>query len=285
MTQFKLLALDIDGTLVGPDQTVAGDVVEALAAARAVGLRVCLATGRSHAESVGIWRQLGVEPPFEPMILVGGAIVGEPDTGRTLYQRAMPWPVACEFADALGELGHLPMALLDRWRCGVDYLVTGAGDHGAAGRDWFSKMDVRVRRVGRLADLEEPAEVLRISAVAEPARARSVAGQLQGRFDGRLNVHSILAPNYGVTIVEAHAADATKMTALRYIAQGLRIGSRRIAAVGDDINDLPMIRGAGRGGARPQAPPSLLEAADHVARDGLAAFMDQLVSGRFDPTP
>jgi hydroxymethylpyrimidine pyrophosphatase-like HAD family hydrolase len=246
---------------------------------------VCLATGRSHAESAGIWRQLRLEPPFEPIILVGGAIVGEPDTGRTLYQRTMPWPVACEFADALGELGHVAMVLLDAWRWGVDYLVTRAGDHDAAGRDWFSKMDVRVRRVGRLADAADRPEVLRISAVAQASRARSVAEQLQARFDGRLNVHAILAPNYRVTIVEAHAADANKMTALKYIAGGLRIASRRIAAVGDDINDLPMIRGAGLGVAMPHAPQSLLDAADRVARDGLAAFVRRLAAGRFDPAP
>ncbi len=285
MTQYGLLALDIDGTLVGPDQIVAGDVVEALVAARAGGLRVCLATGRSHAESVGIWRQLRLEPPFEPIILVGGAIVGEPDTGRTLYQRTMPWPVACELADALGELGHVAMVLLDGWRWGVDYLVTQAGDHDAAGRDWFSKMDVRVRRVGRLADAADRPEVLRISAVMQAARARSLAEQLQARFDGRLNVHAILAPNYHVTIVEAHAADANKMTALKYVAQGLRIASRRIAAVGDDINDLPMIRGAGLGVAMLHAPQSLLDAADRVARDGLAAFVRRLAAGRFDPAP
>jgi Cof subfamily protein (haloacid dehalogenase superfamily) len=285
MTQYGLLAVDIDGTLVGPDQAVAGDVVEALAAARAEGLRVCLATGRSHAESVGIWRQLRLQPPFEPIILVGGAVVAEPDTGRTLYQRTIPWPVACELADALGERGHVAMVLLDAWRWGVDYLVTEAGDHDAAGRDWFSKMDVRVRRVGRLADVADPPEVLRISAVPQPARARPLAEQLQGQFDGRLNVQAILAPNYHVTIVEAHAAGATKMTALRYIAQGLRMPARRLAAVGDDINDLPMIRGAGLGAAMPHAPQGLLDAADHVARGGLAPFVRELLAGRFDAAP
>jgi len=70
MAYFRLLALDIDGTLVGPDQVVAPDVVAALAPAAEGGLRICLATGRSYAESVGIWRQLHLPGPGEAMILV-----------------------------------------------------------------------------------------------------------------------------------------------------------------------------------------------------------------------
>ena len=285
MRQYRLLALDIDGTLVGSGPVVADAVVGAVAAARAGGLSVCLATGRSHAESVDVWRQIRLQPPFEPIVLVGGALVSEPDTGRTLYQRAIPFPVACEFADALGERGHVAMALVDAWRYGVDYLVTETGDQAVASRDWFSKMNVGVRRLARLADATERPEVLRVSAVVEPARARSVGEQLQGRFRGQLNVHSIVAPNYGVTIVEAHAAGADKMTALRYLAQGLGINTRQIVAVGDDINDLPMIRGAGLGVAMPHAPRSLLDAAGHVAREGLAAFIGQLAAGEFRDAP
>jgi hypothetical protein len=283
MAHYKLLALDIDGTLVGPDQAVAEETVDALAAAERAGLRVCLATGRSYAESIGIWRQLRLLAPPQPMILVGGALVSEPDTARTLCQRPIPFQTACEFADALGQLGHAAMVLVDAWRHGVDYLVTAGGDQHAASRDWFSKMGVRVRRVDRLADASDAPEPLRISAVAEPQAARAVAGDLMQRFDGRLNVHAILAPNYGVTVVEAHAAGADKLSAIKYVAQGLRIGTGRIAAVGDDVNDLPMVQGVGLGAAMPHAPPELLAAARHVARGGLAAFVRELLAGRLDP--
>lgn len=283
MTHCKLLALDIDGTLVGADQIVPDDVVDAVAAASAAGLAVCIATGRSYDESIGIWRQLRLPAPPEPMILVGGAMVGEPQTGRTLYQHAIDWPLACRFADTLNEMGFVAMAFVDAWRYGVDYLVAESGDRQAARREWFSKMNVRVRRLSRLADALDAPEVLRISAVAPPDRAHAAAAELKGRFDGELNVHSILAPNYGVTIVEAHAAGANKMTALRYIAQGLRISPSRIAAVGDDINDLPMLRGAAVGVAMPAAPQSLLDAADHVAHAGLADVIRRLTAGEFDP--
>jgi HAD superfamily hydrolase (TIGR01484 family) len=282
MTRFKLLALDLDGTLIGRDGVVAADVVEAIAEAEAAGVGICAATGRSYVESAGIWRQLRLLSPPQPMILVGGAIVAEAHTGRTLWQKAIPQAAACELADALGRMGYVAMVLVDAWRHGVDYIVTAQGDHDAASRDWFSKMNVRVQRVERLADAAEGPEALRISTVVQPALAGVMAAELAGRFAGRLTVRAIEAPNYGVMIVEAHAAGADKMAGLRYIAQGLRVPLSQTAAVGDDTNDLTMVRGAGLGAAMPHAPRVLLDAADRVVEAGLADFIRRLAAGEID---
>ncbi|MBS3821775.1 MAG: HAD hydrolase family protein, partial [Phycisphaerae bacterium] len=76
----KLLALDVDGTLVQPDNRVAPDVRTAIADVAGAGLRVCLATGRSYVETVDVWQQLAwpVDRPAEAMAVVGGAMVVEP---------------------------------------------------------------------------------------------------------------------------------------------------------------------------------------------------------------
>jgi 5-amino-6-(5-phospho-D-ribitylamino)uracil phosphatase len=282
MTRYRLLALDFDGTLVGRDGVVAGEVVEAIAQAEAAGVRVCAATGRSYVESAGIWRQLRLLRPPHPMILVGGAVVAEAETGRTLWQKAIPHEAACDLAEALGRMGYVAMVLVDGWRHGVDYIVTAHGDHGSASRDWFSKMNVRVQRVEHLADVAEGPEALRISTVVQPDLAAVMAAELGGRFADRLTVRAIEAPNYGVTIVEAHAAGADKMAGLRYIAQGLRLPLSQTAAVGDDTNDLTMVRGAGLGAAMPHAPKILLDAADHVVEGGLADFIRRLTAGEID---
>jgi Cof subfamily protein (haloacid dehalogenase superfamily) len=289
MTRFKLLALDVDGTLVGPDGVVGPDIRAAVAAARAAGLAVCLATGRSYRESRGVWEQLRLEGPHEPMVTVGGAMVCQSDTGRTLYHRSMPRSVARRLGSAMNDRGYVAMALVDGWRNAVDYLVTQGGDHHAAGRDWFSKMAVRIKKVASLADAPADMAILRISTVVEDAEARRMAAELSRQFAGQLNVHAILAPNYGVTVVEAHAVGADKMTALRYVAQPMRVGAGLIAAVGDDVNDMPMVRGAGLGAAMGHAPDALKAAADVIVNDGsgdgrpgLADFIRRLVAGEYD---
>ena len=280
--KYRLLALDVDGTLVGPDDVVSEEIRRALRAAEAAGLRVCLATGRSRSECLHIWRQIGLTAAAAPMICVGGAIVSEARAGRTLYAKAIPSDVATAFADAMGDAGYSAMAIVDGWRWGVDYYWTTRGDVADAQRRWFDKMDVRVRRVERLSDVPDMPRPLRISAVADPDGARELERQLRERFDGQLTINAILAPNYHVMIVEAHAVGADKLSALTYVAQGEGVALSKVAAVGDDVNDVPMVRGAGLGAAMPGAPDVLRRAADVQAERGLAEFVDALLAGRFD---
>lgn len=280
--KYALLGIDVDGTLLGGDQQISTETLAAIAEARTAGLRVSLATGRSYGETISIWRELSFGPPAEPIVLIGGAIVSDPDTGRTLYQRTIPLDLGCQFADALGEAGYAAMVIVDAWRYQWEYLLCETGNVHTAQREWFDKMDVNVRPVPSLSVAGDIPNPLRISAVADPTDARELVRAMKDRFDGQLNIHSIVAPNYGVTIIEGFAAQTDKWTALKYVAQGYRIAPARIAAIGDDVNDLAMVRGAGLGAAMPAGPDVLLEAADCIATDGLAQFIRQLVAGKFD---
>jgi hydroxymethylpyrimidine pyrophosphatase-like HAD family hydrolase len=118
--------------------------------------------------------------------------------------------------------------------------------------------------------------------VVEPDPGGALAAALAEQFAGTLNVHCILAPNYGVTVVEAFALGADKLAAVRYVAQALPVSTARVAAVGDDVNDLALLRGVGLSVAMPSAPPAVVAATQLVARDGLAVFIHDLVAGRYD---
>jgi Cof subfamily protein (haloacid dehalogenase superfamily) len=275
--KYRLLALDVDGTLLDGDQRIPTETIEAIAEADAAGLRICIATGRSYVETIPVWRQLRLAAPYEPMVLIGGALVAEPDTGRTLYQRTIPRDLAREYADALIQSGYSAMAIVDAWRHGVDYYLAEGPDAEQVQRMWFAKMNVKIRRVRRLMEDGEP-PALRIHAVAPPDAAGELSAELGRRFAGRLNVHSIYAPNYGVTVVEAFAETTSKWNAILYVAQAMRIGPGQIAAVGDDVNDLPMIRAAGLGAAMPCAPPAVKAAAKRIAEPSLAHFIRQIIA-------
>lgn len=276
--KYRLIAIDVDGTLVNPDQTVSPEVVAAVAAAQEAGMFVCLATGRSYVETMPVWRQLRLREPFEPMVLIGGALVSEPDTGRTLYQRAIAMDHARPYAQALNAAGYSAMAIVDVWRHGVDYFIVESADADEVMRRWFSQMKVQTRRVKSLDDVPDMPLPLRINAVVDPRDGAALAEKLAAQFAGSLNVHSIVAPNYGITIVEAFAAATTKWTALQYVAQGMGIAPAEIVAIGDDVNDLSMIRAAGLGVAMPWAPPVVRQAAKAVAEPSLAKFIEQLVA-------
>lgn len=276
--KYSLIALDVDGTLVRPDQTVAPEMIEVVHDALDAGVRVCIATGRSLVETLPVWRQLRLSGAVDPMVLIGGALVAEPDTGRTVYQRTIPCELACEYAQALHDHGYSAMAIVDAWRHGFDYYVVEGADIAAVRSGWFSKMNAKIHAVKSLAANGQVPEVLRINCLADPVAAGGLTADLVARFEGRLNVHSIHAPNYGVTVVEAFALTTSKWTAIQYLAQGMRVPAGRIVAVGDDVNDLPMIRAAGLGVAMPWAPAQVKAAAKAIAEPDLARFIRSLLN-------
>ena len=217
---YRLLALDCDGTLADRSSVVGPDVIEAVQAAEAAGLKVCVATGRSFIEVLPVWRQLGLAGPrFEPIVCIGGALVAEAPTGRTLFEQPIPRELAVSFSRALAEAGYSAMAFVDGWRYDADYYLTDVGNVDRADGHWFRQMDVRVVRVKDFGDLPEMPEPLRISALVDPADGPALEARLNETFAGQLNLHTILAPNYGVTIVEAFAAEVNKFTGVQYVAQ------------------------------------------------------------------
>ncbi len=280
----RLIAIDVDGTLVDSNQIVAPETIEALHYAQNAGVGVCIATGRSLVETMPVWKQLRLDPPYLPMVVIGGAMVCEVDTRRTLYHRPIELDVAHELDSTLGEAGFASLAFVDRWRHGTDYYLGENGDGESAMKLWFSKMNVRVRRGKSLRAMTDMPTPLRINAVAPVDKAASLAQLLRERFEGRLNIHSLLAPNYGVHVVEAFHPKADKFRAVTYIAQGLRIPASAIAAIGDDVNDIPMIANAGIGATFPTAPKEVRSRANHVITDGLGSFIRQVIDGKIAPS-
>jgi hypothetical protein len=279
--KYKLLALDIDGTLIGRQEQVSAEVALAVAAADRAGLSICLATGRSYAEAEPIWRQLALTAPAQPLILVGGSLVSESGTARTLYQRTIPVALACELGEALSRAGFCAVAAFDPWRHGVNFLRTSGGLNVELQQRWLARRKAVVQVVERFADRPDMPPPLRVSTVLQ-SPSPDLLADLRGQFQGRLTIHRIYVPAYDLMILEAFSEGTSKHAALTYVAQAMRLGRGQIAAVGDDVNDISMIRGAGLGVAMPDAPQEVRDAARHVAVEGLAAFVTGLLAGKFD---
>ena len=114
----------------------------------------------------------------------------------------------------------------------------------------MSRRPVQVRTAEKMAQHADMPDPLRVSTILERPQPELLA-DLQRRFEGRLTMQTIFVPAYGLTVLEAFSHGTSKHAAVTYVAQGLRIGKGQIASVGDDMNDLSMIQGAGlRGHAR-----------------------------------
>ena len=173
------------------------------------------------------------------------------------------------------------MVATDPWRHGVDYFRAADGWGHEFLHRWLGRHEHTVRVVPRVDAVTDLPPALRVSAVVEPAKAPPLEARLREQFDGRLTMHTIYVPAYDFTVIEAFAHDTSKLVGITYVGQPWRIGPGLIAAVGDDVNDLPMLRGAGLGVAMPQASEAVKTAAKHVAENGLATFIRELIDGKF----
>jgi hydroxymethylpyrimidine pyrophosphatase-like HAD family hydrolase len=84
------------------------------------------------------------------------------------------------------------------------------------------------------------------------------------RFPTHLSVHTIRSPRYREWLCEIAPAGVTKWTGVTAMATAWGIGAQEICAVGDDVNDLPMVRAAGLGLAMGNGRPELQAVADQV---------------------
>ena len=260
--KYKLLAVDVDGTLLNHGVMDDADI-ESLRVAAEAGIVVCLCTGRSWPETRDIWEGLKLPAAHAPVICAGGAIVVEPDTGRTLYSRTFDKTTAQELAQQMQRMGYPVMALVDAWREGFDYFLVGRYDDNPLYQKFLNAMPRRIRNVDRL-DCDGHPRPLRISALEAPGAGRPAVETLKRHFAGRIEIQDIYLSHRDVDIVEAFSAGTDKFTALKYVGQGYRIGPKAFAAIGDDNNDLAMLRGSALSGTPADAPEELLRTADMV---------------------
>ncbi len=279
--KYKLLALDVDGTLLGPDGKIPPATREALQRACAKGLHVCLATGRTYKETLGVWQELQMPQPHDPLIVLAGAMVREPLLGRTLCLRRIEPQAAVELSRILLEKGLSVVATLDEWRTGCDYLVCPGDNYVQVRSRWLDRFPVKIRECDAMEDSDLWA-CARLIAMIDPGQARSLGEELSRRFRDRLHLYTIHAPNFDMTVIEAYAPSVNKASGVRYVAQGCGLGMGAVAAVGDDINDVHLLESAGLGAVMPQARDEIKQRGDVVVQDTLARFIHDLLDGRFE---
>ena len=276
MKQYDLIALDLDGTVLGPDGKVSPATKRAVRRVLNCGYRVAFATGRNYYESLPVLDAIG---HYDAAIFVGGAsVIDLAAGGESLHRQTMQSALAVEVCRAFAALGLPPMVLQDRAAAGVDFLI-GPLAVPAVVRGWYERTNAVVREV---ADLEaaDHAHTLRVSTLGPPPLVEAAEAMLAAEFAERTMFNKVKLAEVGVELLEVFDPSVNKWAGLLHVAARHDIPRERIVAVGDDMNDLHMIREAGLGVAMGNARPRIKALADRVigshAEDGLAAFLDEL---------
>jgi 5-amino-6-(5-phospho-D-ribitylamino)uracil phosphatase len=276
--RYRMIAIDMDGTLLSPLGQVTPRTKKAIHAALQAGLLVCFATGRNWTESQTV---LDAVAHYDTAVFVGGAMVVDTKQRLTLHRTMMEPELAREICHAMEAAGHAVLALQDTHAAGVDYLVTGDLPMNAETNRWMILTKATLEFVPRLAD-HDHANTIRLSIVAPPVEVLKVKLELERRFAERIFGLAIAVPQAGVEVYEVFDPAVNKWEGIMHVARRHEIQPEQIIAIGDDLNDVPMIRRAGLGVAMGNAKPEVKAVARRTigsnADEGLAVFLEELVA-------
>ena len=259
----RLLACDIDGTLLDHGGLLRPHVRDAIRLVAESGVHVVLATGRSPWAGVAeIAHQLGLTGP---QVTMQGALISVPSSGETHRLRALPEPTYLDALAFAAEQSIGPIvAVLNGHRAVADARwVDDARPAFAVGRAF--------RAVDDLASVlhEHP---VRVFLPTDAERHVSIRSAMVDRFGA---VASVIWSDW--TGVEVLAHGTSKGEAVAWLAASLGLGLDEVAAVGDALNDIEMLGMAGWSAAMACAPAEVRDVADIVvplsSEDGILAAL------------
>jgi Cof subfamily protein (haloacid dehalogenase superfamily) len=277
MTRYKLVAVDVDGTLLDSRAELRPAAQDALRRAAAAGLHVVLCTGRRYRTAFPIAREAGL--PL-PIVCHSGALVKDTATHRTLLAQPMPQAVFARLLDALAEVGLTPLVYTDTYERGTDFFLERGAPLTRYHEDYLGKNAEQFAVLDSLAR-DVPAPVLQVCTFGELAELEALRPRLRERLAGQTTCHLLSSAKYLGHFLEFQAGPASKWAALAGMAERHGIAREAIVAIGDDENDISMLREAGLGVAMGNAPYPVKRAADVVTAsnddDGVVRIIDRLL--------
>lgn len=276
--RYRMIAIDLDGTLLSPEGKVTERAKAAVHQCLSAGLLVCFATGRNWTESKTV---LEAVAHYDSAVFVGGAMVVDTKQEVTLHRTMMHPQLAADVCRELESIGHAVLALQDTGTAGVDYLITADVALNPATSQWMQVTSAKVHRVPSLADYAHE-HTIRVGIVAEPDEVIRVERELAKTFGERIMMMSIRVPTAGVTVLEIFDPAVNKWEGIMHVARKHGIVPSEIIAIGDDVNDVPMLSRAGlgvaMGNARPEIQAIAKRVIGHNKDEGLAEFLEELVA-------
>ncbi len=260
--KYKLVAIDLDGTLLTREKKITPKTKDILNKAISLGTVITIATGRIYCSALPFLSELNLNTP---VILHNGSLIKNINSGDELYKR----PLSKKFTTLVKDIRKFSVLISAHQREGIFV------EPGYSGKFVHKKKPFPVHNAEDIT-----------SAFDSPPMSLGIRG-LPKEID---EVYSALAPKWKgsfhfvksfPTFLEIHHIKASKGHALALLAKRLGILSKDVMAIGDGLNDYEMLDFAGCSVVMENAPSNLKNIADYVTcsneEHGVAKVIEDLI--------
>jgi Cof subfamily protein (haloacid dehalogenase superfamily) len=263
--KYKLIAADLDGTLIGEDAIILPKVKDAVRQAMEKGVRFTIATGRAFGSVLPFAEELRVNAP---LICYQGGLIKDHLSGQMIYEQSVPLPLARELIRFIRQRELHFNVYLDS-RAYVERMTPEARYYTRIAR-------ATVYPVGDMLAFLNRAPIKFIIVLSDDEATEPLIEELGAIFAGRMRfVRSY--PRF----VEGIPLDVSKGHALALLADHLGLPLEETIGIGDNDNDLELVEQAGLGVAMGNASPALKAAADYIAppveNEGVVEIIERFI--------
>lgn len=267
----KLLVLDIDGTIAGSSNQVRQPVIEAIAQVQDRGILVAVATGRMFCSALRFYEAIGAGVP---LICYNGALIQDAKTHQIYQHRPVSIPLAGKILDFLDQPQY-------RHHITIHFYIDDCLYVRAMGEDtrkYLERTSAPVRLVKDLRELltVEPTKILALSENLD------LIDELSADLCTTFTKDQLHFTKSTPTFFEITHPQANKGLAVQYLAETLLgLNAENVMAIGDNFNDLEMLKYAGIGIAMGNAPVAVQRIANWIApsieEDGVVTALTEFL--------
>lgn len=267
MTKYRLIAMDLDDTLLTDELTVSDKTKDAMARAIAQDVKLTIATGRMFASAKQTAEQVGLNVPI---ITYQGSLIRNLLDEQVLYERAVPADAARKLYDFTRERGlYLQTFIHDKLY---------AFDIGEKLFAYAKQSNIPHAYEPNFDNLPAGPHT-KLIIIDDPEKLDALVPELRPILGDGVHMTKSKA-----NFLEFLHPEGTKGHALRFLAAHFGIPMEETIAIGDAWNDREMIEAAGLGVAMANGVPALREIADYVTlgnnEDGVAHVLEKFVLNR-----
>jgi Cof subfamily protein (haloacid dehalogenase superfamily) len=274
---YRMLAIDLDGTLLRKDGTMGERTRLALQAAVQRGIRVVICTGRRFRTTLPILDELQLAVP---VIVHGGLLIKDAGTHETLHYNYLSEDFVLEAVKFLKVHGVAPIVYVDLFTQGIDIYLDNERDGHPFHLKYLERNRMNCHFVGDVSAVLCP-QTIHIGALADRPSLERLNQRIEREFGAPVRHLIMNNTNEEGAFLEMMSPGHSKWRALSRLIDMEGCSAEQVICIGDEVNDLEMITHAGLGVAMGNAIPAVKAVADHITRsneeDGVAHVVEQFL--------